>query len=155
MARTDFLNDPRAPAPNSIVPAASAVVTNDEGEILLQRRSDNALWALPGGTMDVGERIAETAVREAKEETGLDIEAIGIVGIYSDPGHIIAYSDGEVRQEFNVCFAARVVGGRLSVSNELIEVRWVAAIGDRGTADARVDPATPSHFVEHDDVAIS
>jgi 8-oxo-dGTP pyrophosphatase MutT (NUDIX family) len=68
MARTDYLNDPSAPAPNSIVPAASAVVTNDAGEILLQRRSDNALWALPGGTMDVGERIAQTVVREAREE---------------------------------------------------------------------------------------
>jgi 8-oxo-dGTP pyrophosphatase MutT (NUDIX family) len=79
MARTDYLNDPSAPAPNSIVPAASAVVTNDAGEILLQRRSDNALWALPGGTMDVGERIAQTVVREAREETGLDVEVTGIV----------------------------------------------------------------------------
>jgi ADP-ribose pyrophosphatase YjhB (NUDIX family) len=56
MTRIDYLNDPDAPVPNSIVPAASAVVTNDAGEILLQRRSDNDLWALPGGTMDVGER---------------------------------------------------------------------------------------------------
>jgi ADP-ribose pyrophosphatase YjhB (NUDIX family) len=123
MTRIDYLNDPDAPAPNSIVPAASAVVTNDAGEILLQRRSDNDLWALPGGTMDVGERIAETVVRE---ETGLQVEVTGIVGIYSDPGHVIAYSDGEVRQEFNLCFAARLVGGRLSVSDESTEVRWVA-----------------------------
>jgi ADP-ribose pyrophosphatase YjhB (NUDIX family) len=51
MTRTDDLNDRNAPAPNSIVPAASAVVTNDAGEILLQRRTDNDLWALPGGTI--------------------------------------------------------------------------------------------------------
>jgi ADP-ribose pyrophosphatase YjhB (NUDIX family) len=126
MARTDYLNDPDAPAPNSIVPAASAVVTNPEGEILLQRRADNDLWALPGGTMDLGERIAETVVREVREETGLSVEVTGIVGIYSDPGHVIAYSNGEVRQEFNICFAARLLGGRLSGSEESTEVRWVA-----------------------------
>ena len=126
MTRIDYLNDPNAPVPNSVVPAASAVVTNDAGEILLQRRSDNDLWALPGGTMDLGERIAETVVREVREETGLEVEVTGIVGVYSDPGHVIAYSDGEVRQEFNLCFAARLVGGQLSVSDESTEVRWVA-----------------------------
>jgi ADP-ribose pyrophosphatase YjhB (NUDIX family) len=129
MARTDYLNDPNAPAPNAIVPAASAIVTNEAGEILLQRRSDNELWALPGGTMDVGERIAETVVREVREETGLDVKVTGIVGVYSDPGHVIAYSDGEVRQEFNICFAAKVAGGRLSMSDESTEVRWVAPKG--------------------------
>jgi 8-oxo-dGTP pyrophosphatase MutT (NUDIX family) len=75
--RTDYLNDPGAPAPNSIVPAASAVVTNPEGEILLQRRSDNHLWTPPGGTMDLGERIAETVVREVREESGLTVEVTG------------------------------------------------------------------------------
>src|SRR5919199_1450446 len=125
MARRDYLNDPNAPEPNSIVPAASAVVVNDAGEILLQRRTDNDLWALPGGTMDVGERIAETAVREVKEETGLTVEVSRVVGIYSDPAHVIAYTDGEVRQEFNICFAARLVGGQLSKSDESTEVRWV------------------------------
>jgi hypothetical protein len=49
-----------------------------------------------------------------------------IVGVYTDPGHVIAYSDGEVRQEFNLCFAARLVGGQLSVSDESTEVRWMA-----------------------------
>jgi ADP-ribose pyrophosphatase YjhB (NUDIX family) len=125
MARNDYLNDPKAPAPNSIVPAASAVVTNEAGEILLQRRIDNDLWALPGGTMDLGERIAETAVREVKEETGLTVEVTGIVGIYSDPAHVIAYTDGEVRQEFNICFTAKLVGGQLRKSDESTEVRWV------------------------------
>jgi 8-oxo-dGTP pyrophosphatase MutT (NUDIX family) len=125
MARRDYLNDPNAPEPNSIVPAASAVVINDAGDILLQRRTDNDLWALPGGTMDVGERIAETAVREVKEETGLTVEVSRIVGIYSDPAHVIAYTDGEVRQEFNICFAAKLVGGELSKSDESTEIRWV------------------------------
>jgi hypothetical protein len=50
----------------------------------------------------------------------------GIVGVYSDPGHVIAYSDGEVRQEFNICFATKLIAGQLSVSDESTEVRWVA-----------------------------
>jgi ADP-ribose pyrophosphatase YjhB (NUDIX family) len=61
-----------------------------------------------------------------REETGLDVEVTGIVGVYSDPGHVIAYSNGEVRQEFNLCFTAKLVGGHLSMSDESTEVRWVA-----------------------------
>ena len=54
MARIDYLDDPAAPAATTIVPSANVVVTNDAGEILLIRRSDNENWALPGGAMDPG-----------------------------------------------------------------------------------------------------
>ncbi|MET3984142.1 NUDIX domain-containing protein [Streptomyces sp. PvR034] len=53
MARTEYYDDPHAPEPNSLVVAASAVVTDDRGRILLQRRRDNDLWALPGGALAV------------------------------------------------------------------------------------------------------
>jgi mutator protein MutT len=128
VARTDYFNDPKAPPPNSVVPAASAVVVNEVGELLLQRRADNDQWALPGGTMDLGETLAQTVVREVKEETGLDVDITGIVGIYSDPGHVIEYTDGEVRQEFNVCFSARTIGGQLAASTESKEVQWVPPV---------------------------
>jgi 8-oxo-dGTP pyrophosphatase MutT (NUDIX family) len=127
VARTDYYNDPRAPRPNRIVPAATAVVVNDDGAILLQRRADNELWALPGGTMDVGETLRQTIVREVREETGLDIEPTGIVGIYSDPAHVIAYDDGEVRQEFSICFRTRLRGGQLAHDAESTDLRWFAA----------------------------
>lgn len=125
MARTDYYDDPQAPKANRIVPAASAVVVNAEGKILLQRRRDNDLWALPGGTMEIGESIGETVVREVKEETGLDVQPESLIGIYSNPKHIIAFSDGEVRQQFSICFACSIVGGHLQVSNESYEVRFV------------------------------
>ncbi|MFD3917466.1 NUDIX hydrolase [Streptomyces sp. NPDC058595] len=125
MARTEYYDDPDAPEPNSMVVAASAVVTDDRGRVLLQRRRDNDLWALPGGGMDLGESLPGAAVREVREETGLDVEITGLVGTYTDPRHIIEYSDGEVRRQFNVCFTARVVGGALAISDESTELRFV------------------------------
>jgi ADP-ribose pyrophosphatase YjhB (NUDIX family) len=124
MGRVDYLNDPNAPQANSLIPAASAIVTNNEGKILLQRRSDNTLWALPGGTMEIGESIRETIIREVKEESGLDVVIEDLVGIYSNPKHVIAFSDGEVRQEFSICFACKIVGGELHVSKESSEVSF-------------------------------
>jgi 8-oxo-dGTP pyrophosphatase MutT (NUDIX family) len=126
VARTEHYNDPAAPTANSIVPAVTVVVTNDAGELLLQKRTDNGLWALPGGAMDIGESIAETVVREVKEETGLDVEPTGIVGIYTNPHHVIAYSNGEVRQQFSICFRARIRGGSLAISEESTDLRFVA-----------------------------
>ena len=99
MTRRDFYDDPNAPPPNSIVPAVTVVVANDR-QVLLVRRVDNGKWALPGGAVELGESVPQTAVREAREETGIDVEVCGIVGIFSDPRHIIAYDDGEVRQQF-------------------------------------------------------
>ncbi len=126
MARTDYFNDPHAPKANSIVPAASAVVTNDEGKILLQRRSDNDLWALPGGAMEVGEAIKETVVREVKEETGLDVQPEYVIGIYTNPHHVIAFSDGEVRQQFSICFSCTLLDGSIQVSEESTQVAFFA-----------------------------
>ncbi|MEM9656438.1 MAG: NUDIX domain-containing protein, partial [Actinomycetota bacterium] len=110
--RIEWLDDPNAPEVNSIIPAASVVVTNDQGEILLIQRSDNGNWTIPGGAMEYGESLTQTAVRECEEETGYDIEVTGLVGIYTNPSRRIEYtSNGEVRQEFSVCYVGRVVGG--------------------------------------------
>ena len=124
--RIDFYDDSSAPAATSIVPSVNVVVTNDAGEILLIRRSDNDNWAVPGGAVDLGESLAQAAVRETREESGVDCEITGLVGIYTDPRHLILYtSNGEVRQEFSVVLTARAVGGELATSSESSEVRWV------------------------------
>ena len=124
MGRVDYYHDANAPKANSLVPGASAIITDDQGRILLQRRSDNARWALPGGVMDIGESIGQAIVREVREETGLEVKPEDIVGVYSDPGHVFAYDDGEVRQQFSVCFVCRTVGGQLQVSKESSEVAF-------------------------------
>jgi ADP-ribose pyrophosphatase YjhB (NUDIX family) len=125
MARIDHYNDPNAPKPNAIVVAGTVFVLDDHRRVLLIRRTNNDLWALPGGGQEFGEFIAQTAVRETKEESGIDIEVIGLVGIYTDPNHVVEYSDGEVRQQFSICFRGRRVGGDLSTSNETSAARWV------------------------------
>ena len=125
MARTEYFNDPEAPKANSIVVAVTVFVLDDQDRVLLIRRTDNGLWAIPGGAQDFGEYIAETAVRETREESGIDIEVTGIVGIYTNPSHVMAYSDGEVRQQFSICFRARYLSGEPTPSDESSEVRWV------------------------------
>lgn len=79
MARTEYYDDPDAPEPKSLMVAASAAVTDGEGRVLLQRRRDNDLWALPGGGMEMADSLPGTAVREVQEETGLDVEITGLV----------------------------------------------------------------------------
>ena len=127
MSRVDYFDDPNAPAANSIVPSVTVVVRNDAGELLLIHRTDNDLWAVPGGGVDLGESVPQAGVRETEEETGLHVEITGLVGIYSDPRHVLAYDDGEVRQQFSICMHGRVVGGQERTSTESSEVRWVPA----------------------------
>ncbi|MFI1284689.1 NUDIX hydrolase [Streptomyces sp. NPDC020858] len=124
MPRRDYEDDPNAPMANSLVPAASTVVVDDGGRVLLQRRTDNRMWALPGGRMELGESIGDCAARETLEETGIVVEITGIVGTYTNPGHVFAYDDGEVRQEFSICLLARPTGGSLRTSDESFEVAW-------------------------------
>jgi 8-oxo-dGTP pyrophosphatase MutT (NUDIX family) len=126
--RIDYLDDPDAPAANSVVPSANVIVINDQDEILMIRRTDNGNWAVPGGGMDLGESITDTAVRETKEETGINCEITGLVGIYTNPRHVIHYtSNDEVRQEFSIVFTARPTGGQLRPSSESAEPQWVPA----------------------------
>ena len=125
--RIDYYDDPNAPEANSLVPSVNVVVTNDAGEILLIKRSDNDNWALPGGAIDLGESMTQAGIRETKEETGIDCEITGLVGIYSDPRHVILYtSNGEVRQEFSIVLTAAAVGGQPTPSDESTYVRWVS-----------------------------
>ncbi len=124
--RIDYHHAPDAPPANSIVPSVNVAVTNDAGELLLIRRSDNDNWALPGGGVDIGESLTQAAVRETREETGIDCEVTGLSGIYTDPGHVILYtSNGEVRQEFSIVLTARATGGNPTPSSETSDVRWL------------------------------
>ncbi|GAA1722573.1 NUDIX hydrolase [Streptomyces yatensis] len=126
MSRIDYYHDPDGPKANSVVPSVTAVVQDEAGRLLLIHKTDNDLWALPGGGHDIGESVSETVIREVAEETGITVEVDNIVGLYTDPNHVMAYDDGEVRQQFSICFRAHPTGGQLRTSSESKEVRWVS-----------------------------
>jgi ADP-ribose pyrophosphatase YjhB (NUDIX family) len=151
--RIDYYDDPAAPAATSIVPSVNVVVTNDAGEVLLIRRSDNDNWAVPGGAVDLGESVAQAAVRETREESGIDCQITGVVGIYSDPKHVILYtSNGEVRQEFSILLTATATGGQPTPSSESSNVRWVKV---SELADYRMDRSMRKrvdHYLERRDI---
>jgi len=124
--RIDWINDPNAPEPNSLIPAANVIIVDNQERVLMIRRTDNGNYCLPGGAMEMNERITEAAIREAKEETGYDVEITGIAGIYTNPDYRIEYtSNGEVRREFTIVFAAKVIGGEPRINEEASEVVWV------------------------------
>lgn len=126
MARVDYINDDSAPAINSVVPSVVAIIRNSEGLILTIHKTDNDKWALPGGGHDPGESIAETVAREVLEETGYLVEIDELTGIYTNPRHVMAYTDGEVRQQFSIAFLAHTVGGSARTSSESDFVEWIS-----------------------------
>jgi ADP-ribose pyrophosphatase YjhB (NUDIX family) len=103
------------------------VVLDGTGRILLERRSDNGSWSLPGGKMEPGETFEETAIREIGEETGLTIRVTALIGIYSDPreGRIVTYPDnGDMRHIVDVVFLAEIVSGELRLSEESLDLQF-------------------------------
>lgn len=125
MGRIEHWHSPDAPTPNTLIPASNLLVVNDSGEILLQLRRDTGQWAIPSGAQEIGETPSECAVRECAEETGIAAEVTGFLGVYSDPAHIVEYTDGEVRQEYEVTLTGRPIGGEPTANDEASDVRWV------------------------------
>ncbi len=93
---------------------SGACITNENGDILLQKRSDKGeLWGLPGGAMEIGESIEEAAIREIKEETGLDIKVEYLVGVYSK--YFTEYPNGDHTQSICYLFKGVITNGFLTV----------------------------------------
>jgi 8-oxo-dGTP diphosphatase len=89
-----------------------------DGQVVLILRSDIPLWCLPGGAIEDGESLAQAAIREAREETGLDVELTRLVGTYSRPN----WWNGGAH---SILFAARPIGGRLqTVTDETLGARY-------------------------------
>ncbi len=128
--RIDYWKDPDAPKPTSRKPSASVLVRDASGSVLMLRRADNGFWTIPTGGMKKGETAKQCAVRECREETGIEVEITGLVGVFTTPDHVIEYRKGkhtiEVRQPVNICLRARPVGGTLKPEpSEASDVEWV------------------------------
>ncbi|MGD1996233.1 MAG: NUDIX domain-containing protein [Anaerolineae bacterium] len=113
MSKLDYVGWLRARVGHAkvILVYASAVITDRQGRVLLERRSDFPWWGLPGGILERGERLEDCLVREVKEETGLEVRPEHLVGVYSSPDFDVAYPNGDQVQQLTVCFASRVKGG--------------------------------------------
>lgn len=98
------------------------VVPSEEGQILLIRRASGPYegqWALPGGFVEVGETLEDAAVREAGEETGLEVEIVHLVGVYSDP-------DRDPRGHNVSCaYLARAQSGEPSAASDAAEASFL------------------------------
>lgn len=89
----------------------TVVLQDENGRILLQRRSDFNFWGLPGGVMELGEDIETCARRELLEETGLMAGPLRLVGVYTDPQYEVTYPNGDEVQQFTVCLTSQMAGG--------------------------------------------
>jgi ADP-ribose pyrophosphatase YjhB (NUDIX family) len=95
---------------------AFAIIFDERGRVLLSHRRDIDAWNLPGGGVESGELPTEAAVRETKEETGLDVIVERLVGVYGKRD----------KDEFVFAFTCRVVGGQLIATGEADESRFFA-----------------------------
>jgi 8-oxo-dGTP diphosphatase len=125
VARQVHFHDPNAPRAVRVVPSAFVAAHDEQDRLLLVRRRDSGTWELPGGRVDVGESAVEAAVRETTEEAGVRVEVTGLVGLFTDPAHVVRSTSGEVRQQFVVCFRARPVWGRPRPDqSETVDAAW-------------------------------
>ncbi len=104
--------------------AVNAIVLKGKNEVLLAKRTDNGLWCIPGGHVELGETLSEACLRELREETGLEAEVVRLVGVYSDPGNSLHIRQGPEWHTVRVSFLCRATGGNLTASDETSEARY-------------------------------
>ena len=108
-----------------LLPAVSIQIFDDAGRILLGRRSDTGKWATVGGIINPDESPAQTAVREAMEELGVEIEIERVAGVYGLPR--TTYPNGDLTQYVTVSFRCHIVAGTPRVNDEeSLDVGWFA-----------------------------
>lgn len=128
------------PTPFSV---GDAAVINENGEILLIRRADNGLWAMPGGALEVGETPAEGVVREALEETGVHCEAVRFVGIF-DSRYCGSATAHHMYQFLFLCRPLDRAQETPSHALETLDVQWFP---ENGLPD-EIDPGHVSRIPE-------
>ena len=122
----DCTGEPILRLPDVVRASASTVIFDGLGQVLLQKRSDNAWWGLPGGAMDPGESFDDCVVREVLEETGLLVEINSHVKTYSDPRDYtcIVYPDGNLVQYVTALYICVKLSGYLKLSEESTDIGY-------------------------------
>jgi 8-oxo-dGTP pyrophosphatase MutT (NUDIX family) len=107
-----------------ILPGAVVMILNDHHELLLQHRTDGG-WGLPGGLMELGESLEETARREVKEETGLEVGELDLVNIFSGAEYYFKVSNGDELYSVTAVYATKDVRGKMEVDEtESVEIQF-------------------------------
>ena len=110
--------------PDKPLVGVGAVIVR-EGRVLLARRGHAPLlgeWSLPGGVLECGETLREATCREAREETGLLVDVVDMLGVFE---RIVPSDDGRVRYHYVLIdFLCRPVGGDLKAGSDAAEVGW-------------------------------
>jgi 8-oxo-dGTP pyrophosphatase MutT (NUDIX family) len=96
-----------------LLPGTAAYIHDARGHVLLQKRSDCGLWGFPGGGQNLSESAAQAIVREVREETGLHVEPVHLIGAYGDPSFSRTLPNGDQVQPVVAFFEARIMGGHL------------------------------------------
>ncbi len=105
---------------------ASAIVAREDGRILMLQHIGEKGWRPPAGFSDIGENVAQTAVREVLEETGLHVEPLSILAIHATPMLNVVYPNGDQIRNVGVVFRARLLGGSMSIDNqEVSDASWI------------------------------
>lgn len=119
-----YYHNSKAPRPNqSILPSVHGVVINESREILLHRREDSPLWAIPGGKIKIDESVEQCLKREMREELGVEVSAKRLLGVYTDPSYILALGN-QVQRVFLIVFLCVIKKGKPKLTNETEEYRW-------------------------------
>ncbi len=101
------------------------LIENDKHELLLQKRSDNGEWCIPGGALEPMETYEEAAKREIFEEVGIKVSELRLFGLYSGPDREIHYPNGDVVYSLSVIFITNAYEGEISDSDsEVLEHRF-------------------------------
>lgn len=105
---------------------AAAIIVNDQGQILMQSRSDNDKWGLPGGCQELGERFEDTVIREVKEETNLDItpDNLELIAIVSGESRRNQYPNGDTVINNTALYLVRDYTGEIRWDSESKDMRF-------------------------------
>lgn len=117
--------DPGIPKANQPwLPSVHGVVRNDEGALLLHQRDDHPFWTIPGGKLELGESLETCLAREMFEETGLEVVAERLLGVFSSPEYVLALGD-KVFQPLLIVFLCQVRRGELRTGPESLSFTWM------------------------------
>jgi 8-oxo-dGTP pyrophosphatase MutT (NUDIX family) len=116
----DYINNLRKFVGNQplILVGAAVLILDQDGHLLLLRRSDNEMWGIPGGAMEPGESLEETARREASEETGLSIGMLELFDVFSGPQLYYQYPNGDEVYNVSAVYIGREISGEVKTNRE-------------------------------------